>query len=164
MVDDECYLVLFHTPLFTFVRPLVLLIFTNLTCFVCFVLIKFLHHELTEGAKMDMNDEKSPEVRLNASSAFERRCGRTQCLRMNAVQSARASRSRPWRFSAVDRVLYVRPWITGTFESTPCVRTQAFFQLPISRPLVIWFSAEFFLGRFFREHFASVALLWPFYL
>jgi hypothetical protein len=30
--------VLVHTPLFTFVRPLVLLIFTNLTCFVCFVL------------------------------------------------------------------------------------------------------------------------------
>jgi hypothetical protein len=53
-VNDECYLVLFHTPLFTFVRPLVLLIFTNLTCFVCFVLIRSLHHELTEGAKMDM--------------------------------------------------------------------------------------------------------------
>jgi hypothetical protein len=51
---DECYLVLFHTPLFTFVRPLVLLIFTNLTCFVYFVLIRSLHHELTEGAKMDM--------------------------------------------------------------------------------------------------------------
>jgi hypothetical protein len=43
--------VLVHTPLFTFVRPLVLLIFTNLTCFVCFVLIRSLHHELTEGAK-----------------------------------------------------------------------------------------------------------------
>jgi hypothetical protein len=71
---DECYLVLFHTPLFTFVRPLVLLIFTNLTCFVCFVLIRSLHHELTEGAKMDM---KNPEVRSNASYAFERRCGRT---------------------------------------------------------------------------------------
>jgi hypothetical protein len=47
---DECYLVLVHTPLFTFVRPLVLLIFTNLTCFVCFVLIRSLHHKLTEGA------------------------------------------------------------------------------------------------------------------
>jgi hypothetical protein len=50
MVNDECYLVLIHTPLFTFVRPLVLLIFTNLTCFVCFVLIRSLHHKLTEGA------------------------------------------------------------------------------------------------------------------
>jgi hypothetical protein len=49
-VIDECYLVLVHTPLFTFVRPLVLLIFTNLTCFVCFVLIRSLHHKLTEGA------------------------------------------------------------------------------------------------------------------
>jgi hypothetical protein len=48
--DNECYLVLVHTPLFTFVRPLVLLIFTNLTCFVCFVLIRSLHHKLTEGA------------------------------------------------------------------------------------------------------------------
>jgi hypothetical protein len=63
MAIDECYLVLVHTPLFTFVRPLVLLIFTNLTCFVCFVLIRSLHHELTEGAKMDM---KNPEVRSNA--------------------------------------------------------------------------------------------------
>jgi hypothetical protein len=43
-------LVLVHTPLFTFVRPLVLLIFTNLTCFVCFVLIRSLHHKLTKGA------------------------------------------------------------------------------------------------------------------
>jgi hypothetical protein len=138
MPIDECYLVLFHTPLFTFVRPLVLLIFTNLTCFVCFVLIRSLHHELTEGAKMDM---KNPEMRSNASYTFERRCSRTQCLRTNAVQSARASRSRPWRFSAVDRVLNVRPWITGTFERTPCVRTKAFFQLPINRPFVIWFLA-----------------------
>jgi hypothetical protein len=118
MAIDECYLVLVHTPLFMFVRPLVLLIFTNLTCFVCFVLIRSLHHELTEGAKMDM---KNPEVRSNARNAFERRRGRTQSLRTNAVQSARASRSWPWRFFAVDRVLYVRPWITGTFERTPCV-------------------------------------------
>jgi hypothetical protein len=79
-------------------------------------------------------DMKNPEVRSNARNAFERRRGRTQSLRTNAVQSARASRSRPWRFSAVDRVLYVRPWITGTFE-----RTQAFFQQPINRPLVICF-------------------------
>jgi hypothetical protein len=50
VVSVECYLVLVHTPLFTFVRPLVLLIFTNLTCFVCFVLIRSLHHKLTEGA------------------------------------------------------------------------------------------------------------------
>jgi hypothetical protein len=49
-MNDECYLVLVHTLLFTFVRPLVLLIFTNLTCFVCFVLIRSLHHKLTEGA------------------------------------------------------------------------------------------------------------------
>jgi hypothetical protein len=65
-------------------------------------------------------DMKYAEVRSNARNAFERRCGRTQSLRTNAVQSARVSRSRPWRFSAVDRVLYVRPWITGTFERTPC--------------------------------------------
>jgi hypothetical protein len=50
VVIDECFLVLVHTPLFTFVRPLVLLIFTNLTCFVCFVLIRSLHHKLTKGA------------------------------------------------------------------------------------------------------------------
>jgi ATP/ADP translocase len=76
--------------------------------------------------------------------------------------SPHASQSRPWRFSAVDRVLYVRPWITGTFERTPCVRTQAFFQLPINRPLVILFSVlVFFGGDFFREHFASVSLALP---
>jgi hypothetical protein len=153
--------VLFHTPLFTFVRPLVLLIFTNLTCFVCFVLIRSLHHELTEGAKMDM---KNLEVRSNASYAFERRCGRTQCLRTNTVQSARASRSRPWRFSAVDRVLYVRPWITGTFERMPCVRTQAFFQQPINRPLVIWFLVSLFLGQFLESILLLLALLCPCYL
>jgi hypothetical protein len=50
-MGDECYLVLVRTPLFTFVRPLVLLIFTILTCFVCFVLIRSLHHELTKEAK-----------------------------------------------------------------------------------------------------------------
>jgi hypothetical protein len=86
-------------------------------------------------------DMKNPEVRSNARNAFERRRGRTQSLRTNAVQSARASRSRPWRFSAVDRVLYVRPWITGTFERMPCVRTQALFQQPINRPLVICFGS-----------------------
>jgi hypothetical protein len=48
---DECYLVLVRTPLFTFVRPSILLIFTILTCFVCFVLIRSLHHELTKEAK-----------------------------------------------------------------------------------------------------------------
>jgi hypothetical protein len=41
------------------------------------------------------------------------------------------------------------------------VRTQAFFQLPINRPLVICFSAEFSLGAIFREHFASVSLALP---
>jgi hypothetical protein len=46
--------VLFHTPLFMFVRPLALLIFNKLTCFVCFVIIRALHHVLIEGAKMDM--------------------------------------------------------------------------------------------------------------
>jgi hypothetical protein len=76
MCNDECYLVLVHTPLFTFVRPLVLLIFNNLTCFVCFVINRALHHTLTEGAKMDI---KKPEVRSNAWHAFECRCGRTQC-------------------------------------------------------------------------------------
>jgi hypothetical protein len=54
VLSDECYLVLFHTPLFMFVRPLVLLIFNNLTCFVCFVINRPLHHVLIEGAKMDM--------------------------------------------------------------------------------------------------------------
>jgi hypothetical protein len=51
---DECYLVLFHTHLFMFVRPLALLIFNNLTCFVCFVINRPLHHVLIEGANMDM--------------------------------------------------------------------------------------------------------------
>jgi hypothetical protein len=46
--------VLFHTPLFMFVRPLALLIFNNLTCFVCFVINRPLHHALTKEAKMDM--------------------------------------------------------------------------------------------------------------
>jgi hypothetical protein len=81
--------VLFHTSLFTFVRPLVLLIFTNLTSFVCFVLIKSLHHELTEGAKMDM---RNPEVRSNASYAFKRIiCVRTHHMRSNADVVARSA-------------------------------------------------------------------------
>jgi hypothetical protein len=145
--------VLFHTPLFTFVRPLALLIFNNLTCFVCFCNKQAFTSRLDRGSKngheMMM---KNLEVRSNAM------------LRTNAVQSARASRSRPWRFFAVDRVLYVRSWITGTFECTPCVRTQAFFQLPINRPLVIWFLVSFSLGVFFRECFALLATLCPFCL
>jgi hypothetical protein len=51
---DECYLVLFHTPWFMFVGPLALLIFNKLTCFVCFVINRPLHHVLIEGAKMDI--------------------------------------------------------------------------------------------------------------
>jgi hypothetical protein len=103
---------------------------------------------IDQGSKMDM---KNPGVRSNAWNAVERRCGRTQCLRTNAAQSARASRSRPWRFSAVDRVLYVRPWITGTFERTYCVRTQATFQQPINRPLVICFRRVFFWAIFLES-------------
>jgi hypothetical protein len=46
--------VLLYTPLFMFVRPLALLIFNNLSCFVCFVINRPLHYVLIEGAKMDM--------------------------------------------------------------------------------------------------------------
>jgi hypothetical protein len=49
---DECYLVLSHTPLFMFVRPLALLIFNNLTCFVYFVISRPLHHVLIKGANL----------------------------------------------------------------------------------------------------------------
>jgi hypothetical protein len=47
---DKCFLVLFHTPLFIFVRPLALLMSMHFTCFVCFVINRPLHHVLIEGA------------------------------------------------------------------------------------------------------------------
>jgi hypothetical protein len=50
MMGDKCFLVLFHTPLFIFVRPLALLISMHFTCFVCFVINRPLHHVLIEGA------------------------------------------------------------------------------------------------------------------
>jgi hypothetical protein len=50
-VIDKCFLVLSHTPLFMFVRPLALLIFNNFTCFICFVINMSLHHISIEGAK-----------------------------------------------------------------------------------------------------------------
>jgi hypothetical protein len=49
--DDKCFLVLSHTPLFMFVRPLALLIFSNFTCFIFFVINRSLHHISIEGAK-----------------------------------------------------------------------------------------------------------------
>jgi hypothetical protein len=48
MYPDKCFLVLFHTPLFMFVRPLALLISNNFTCFYCFVLNRSLHQILIE--------------------------------------------------------------------------------------------------------------------
>jgi hypothetical protein len=47
MMGDKCFLVLFHTPLFIFVRPLALLISMHFTCF---VINRPLHHVLIEGA------------------------------------------------------------------------------------------------------------------
>jgi hypothetical protein len=77
---DECYLVLFHTPLFMFVRPLALLIFNYLTCFVCFCNKQAFTSRLDRGSKNGHEMmKKDPEVRSNAAFAFERRCGRTQC-------------------------------------------------------------------------------------
>jgi hypothetical protein len=49
-VSDKCFLVLFHTPLFIFVKPLALLISMHFTCFVCFVINRPLHHVLIKGA------------------------------------------------------------------------------------------------------------------
>jgi hypothetical protein len=78
-VFDKCFLVLFHTPLFMFVRPLALLIFNNFTCFICFVINRPFTSHLDRRSKMDMKGrEEVPEVRSNAWSAFERRGGRTQ--------------------------------------------------------------------------------------
>jgi hypothetical protein len=64
---DECYLVLFHTPLFTFVRPLALLIFNYLTYFVCFCNKQAFTSRLDRGSKNGHElMMKNPEVRLNA--------------------------------------------------------------------------------------------------
>jgi hypothetical protein len=81
-------------------------------------------------------------------------------LRTNAVQLARASRSRPWQLSAVDRVLRVRPWITGAFERKAYVRTQAYFQMPINRPLD-HLDEIVFLWAIFKECFAIVGHTLP---
>jgi hypothetical protein len=64
---DECYLVLFYTPLFTFVRPLALLIFNYLTCFVCFCNKQAFTSRLDQGRKNGHEMmKKNPEVRSNA--------------------------------------------------------------------------------------------------
>jgi hypothetical protein len=66
-VFDECYLVLFYTLLFTFVRPLALLIFNNLTCFVCFCNKQAFTSRLDRGSKNGHEMmKKNPEVRSNA--------------------------------------------------------------------------------------------------
>jgi hypothetical protein len=57
-VFDKCFLVLFHTPLFMFVRPLALLISKHFTCFICFVTNRPLHHILIEEAKWSKMDMK----------------------------------------------------------------------------------------------------------
>jgi hypothetical protein len=58
--------VLFYTPLFTFVRPLALLIFNNLTCFVCFCNKQAFTSRLDRGSKNGHEMMKNPEVRSNA--------------------------------------------------------------------------------------------------
>jgi hypothetical protein len=58
--------VLFYTPLFTFVRPLALLIFNNLTCFVCFCNKQAFTSHLDRGSKNGHEMMKNPEVRSNA--------------------------------------------------------------------------------------------------
>jgi hypothetical protein len=79
MKSDKFFLVLFHTPLFMFVRPLALLIFNNFTCFIFFCNKQALTSHLDRRSKTDMKGrEEVPEVCLNAWSTFERRGGRTQ--------------------------------------------------------------------------------------
>jgi hypothetical protein len=82
------------------------------------------------------------------------KCVRTQKLRTNAVQSACTSRSRPWQLSMVDRVLRVRPWITGAFERKPLS------SMPINRPLGHLVEIVF-LWAIFRECFAIVGHTLP---
>jgi hypothetical protein len=61
--------VLFHTPLFTFVRPLALLIFNYLTCFVCFCNKQAFTSRLDRGSKNGHEMmKKNPKVRLNADA------------------------------------------------------------------------------------------------
>jgi hypothetical protein len=87
---DKCFLVLIHTPLFMFVRPLALLISNHFTCFVCFVINRSLQHILTKGAKMDLkpSEEWSPaKVRSTALGAFEHTYSSTQGEWSNAWPS-----------------------------------------------------------------------------
>jgi hypothetical protein len=54
-------------PLFTFVRPLALLIFNCLTCFVCFCNKQAFTSRLDRGSKNGHEMmKKNPEVRSNA--------------------------------------------------------------------------------------------------
>jgi hypothetical protein len=69
-------------------------------------------------------------------------------LRSNTVQSARVSRGRPWRLSAVDCVLRVRPQITSAFERRPIS------SMSINRSLGHLVECAF-LWAIFREHFAT---------
>jgi hypothetical protein len=68
------------------------------------------------------------------------KCVQTHDLRSNADAVARNAEDErslvsPRLTEPALAVFCDRPWITGTFECMPCVRTQAFFQLPINRPL-----------------------------
>jgi hypothetical protein len=86
-------------------------------------------------------------------------CVRTQMrshaeLRSTAVQSTRASRSRPWQLSAVNRVLRVQPRITGEFEHKPLS------SMSINRSLGHLVEIAF-LWAIFREHFATVGHALP---
>jgi hypothetical protein len=113
---DKCFLVLIHTPLFMFVRLLALLISNHFICFVCFVINRSLHHILTKGAKMDLKPRERSGALPKCIRAHLRSHAR---LRSNAVQSACISRGRPWRLSAVNRMVCVR------LQNNWCVRTQA---------------------------------------
>jgi hypothetical protein len=79
-VFDKCFLVLIHTPLFLFVRPLTLLISNNFTCFYCFVMNRSLHQILTKGGKRTCSQVKK---------WIPAKCVRPHLVRLNALTVAR---------------------------------------------------------------------------
>jgi hypothetical protein len=96
--------VLFHTPLFTFVRPLALLIFNNLTCFVCFCNKQAFTSRLDRGSK-------------NGHEMMRRilKCVRTHDLRSNADAVARNAEDERSPIS-----LHLTESALAVFCSRPC--------------------------------------------
>jgi hypothetical protein len=108
-------LVLIHTPLFMFVRPLALLISNHFTCFYCCVINRSLHQILTKGAKLDLKPSEEVDP---CQSAFDR----TWCVRTHSRSHAGAAvKHRPSQLASHAQTLaglggYLRSTVWRAFD------------------------------------------------